>query len=296
MAATAKKRAKADPSAEPVEVPPPPPIQVTMRPLASLIPYARNARTHSPEQVKQIAGSIIEFGWTNPVLIDGENGIIAGHGRVLAAELLKRTEVPCIELAYLSETQKRAYILADNKLALNAGWDEAMLAVELDELKALDFDMELIGFTDEEMANLRFAGLDGNGAPSDPATAPGPVTDQTYTNKIVLPVYEPKGECPPVSALFNYDKTRALLAEIDEAHLPDEVARFLRLAAERHTVFDFKNIAEFYAHADEKVQALMEKSALVIIDFDAAIENGFVRLTERLGQIADVEGWNNDVP
>lgn len=285
MASAAKRTSEA-------ESPEAPPLQVTMRPLASLIPYARNARTHSPAQVKQIAGSIIEFGWTNPVLIDGENGIIAGHGRVLAAELLKRTEVPCIELAHLSETQKRAYILADNKLALNAGWDEAMLAVELDELKALDFDMELIGFTDEEMANLRFAGL--GESERDPATAPGELDQKTYTAKIVAPVYEPKGECPPIADLYDDAKARELVAEIDAATLPDDVAKFLRLAAERHTVFDFRNIAEFYAHADEKTQALMERSALVIIDFDAAIENGFVKLTERLGQIADVEGWNTD--
>lgn len=121
----------------------------------SLIPYARNSRTHSPEQVAQIAASIKEFGFTNPVLIDEQGGIIAGHGRVLAATKLKMTDVPCIELVHLSETQKRAYVIADNKLALNAGWDEEMLRLEFDELSEAGFDLELTGFSLEEIDGLQ---------------------------------------------------------------------------------------------------------------------------------------------
>lgn len=117
----------------------------------ALTPYARNSRTHSKEQVKQIAASIREFGFTNPVLIDSENGIIAGHGRVMAAEHLKLADVPCIRLGYLTEIQKRAYVIADNKLALNAAWDDEMLKLELDELHALDFDMGLVGFNFAEL-------------------------------------------------------------------------------------------------------------------------------------------------
>jgi ParB-like chromosome segregation protein Spo0J len=116
-------------------------MKIEQIPTADLIPYARNTRTHSPEQVAQIAGSIREFGFTNPVLIDGDNGIIAGHGRVMAASKLGLAKVPCIRLAHLTDTQKRAYIIADNKLALNAGWDEEMLALELGELADLDFDI-----------------------------------------------------------------------------------------------------------------------------------------------------------
>jgi hypothetical protein len=136
-------------------------LEVVNLSLNDLIPYARNARTHSPEQVSQVAASIKEFGWTNPVLIDEDGGIIAGHGRVKAAEKLGLDEVPTITLAGLSEAQKRAYVLADNKLALNAGWDEEMLAVELADLKELDFDLELTGFTEDEFASL--AGDDGAG-------------------------------------------------------------------------------------------------------------------------------------
>lgn len=122
--------------------------------ISALIPYANNTRTHSEEQVAQIAASIKEFGFTNPILIDGENGIIAGHGRVLAARKLGIDLVPCIRLDHLSDTQKRAYIIADNKLALNAGWDDELLSLELGALAEEDFDLSLTGFSTEEIAAL----------------------------------------------------------------------------------------------------------------------------------------------
>ena len=121
-------------------------MKIESLPIERLIPYARNSRTHSDAQIAQVAASIREFGFTNPVLIDGADGIIAGHGRVMAARKLGLVEVPCIRLAHLTETQKRAYIIADNKLALNAGWDEEMLALELAELREVDFDLDLTGF------------------------------------------------------------------------------------------------------------------------------------------------------
>ena len=127
---------------------------VERRPIAGLVPYARNARTHSPEQVDQIAASIKEWGWTNPVLVDEEGGIIAGHGRILAAQKLGMAEVPVMVATGWTDAQKRAYVLADNKLTLNAGWDNDLLALELADLKALDFDTDLIGFSAEEIAAL----------------------------------------------------------------------------------------------------------------------------------------------
>ena len=119
-----------------------------------LIPYARNARTHSEAQVALIAGSIREYGFTNPVLVDGDNGIIAGHGRVLAARRLGLASVPVIELAHLSESQKRAYILADNKLAERAGWDRDLLALELGELAEFGTDLGTLGFEAAELDDL----------------------------------------------------------------------------------------------------------------------------------------------
>jgi len=126
-------------------------LEIVKRKTEDLIPYARNARTHSDAQVSQIAASIREFGFCNPVLIDEAGGIIAGHGRVLAARKLGLKEIPTITLGHLSETQKRAYILADNKLALNAGWDQEMLKLEIADLLAVNFELDSIGFTDEEV-------------------------------------------------------------------------------------------------------------------------------------------------
>ena len=148
-------------------------LKVEYRDIEALIPYARNPRTHSDEQIAQIAGSIQEFGWTNPVLVDGDNGIIAGHGRVLAARKLGMDKVPVIELHGLSEAQKRAYIIADNKLAENAGWDFEMLGAEFGELQALDFDLALTGFDTEEIAGIE-AAVAAAGAQGDPEATPDP--------------------------------------------------------------------------------------------------------------------------
>jgi ParB-like chromosome segregation protein Spo0J len=128
-------------------------LKIEYRNTESLIPYARNARTHSDTQVAQIAASIKEFGFNNPVLLDGDNGIIAGHGRVLGARKLGLEQVPCIELSHLSEAQKRAYVLADNKIALNSGWDDEFLKIELEELKGFT-DLSITGFDSSELTKL----------------------------------------------------------------------------------------------------------------------------------------------
>ena len=122
--------------------------------VADLIPYARNSRTHSDEQVTKIASSIREFGFLNPVIVDGQNGIIAGHGRVMAAQKLGLIEIPVLQADHLSDAQKRAYIIADNRLALDAGWDAEMLRVEFAELADLGFDLDLTGFDADELAEL----------------------------------------------------------------------------------------------------------------------------------------------
>lgn len=143
-------------------------------PLDALEPYARNSRTHSDAQVAQIAASILEFGFTNPVLIDGEGGIIAGHGRVMAARKVGIPEVPCIRLGHLTEAQRRAYVIADNKLALNAGWDFDLLTEELQALQAEDYDLSLLGFGDDELAALLEEKTEGL---TDPDEIPEPPAD-----------------------------------------------------------------------------------------------------------------------
>jgi DNA modification methylase len=141
----------------------------------ALIPYARNSRTHSEAQVAQIAASIREFGFTNPVLVDGDGGIIAGHGRVLAARKLGLETVPTIRIDYMTEAQKRAYIIADNKLALNAGWDEELLALELGELADMGFDLGLTGFSEGELAGLRIGPADEVEGLTDEDEVPEPL-------------------------------------------------------------------------------------------------------------------------
>ena len=160
-----------------------PVIQIERVAIAALIPYVRNSRTHSDAQVAQIAASIREFGFTNPVLLDEANGIIAGHGRVLAARKLGMQDVPAIRLAHLTEAQKRAYVIADNKLALNAGWDEELLRLELKDLQDLNFDVALTGFSTEELdALMAPPGTEGltdpdavPEAPEHPVSVPGDV-------------------------------------------------------------------------------------------------------------------------
>ena len=129
-------------------------MQIEQVSIDKLIPYAKNSRTHDDAQIAQIAASIKEFGWTNPILVDGERGIIAGHGRLMAARKLGMTEVPVIELKDLTPTQKKAYIIADNRLALNAGWDDQLLTIELNELLADKFSLDLLGFNADELNAL----------------------------------------------------------------------------------------------------------------------------------------------
>lgn len=158
-------------------------IQIERIGVEALIPYVRNSRTHSDAQVAQIAASIREFGFTNPVLVDEANGIIAGHGRVLAARKLKMPDVPAIRLSHLTEAQKRAYVIADNKLALNAGWDIELLRLEINDLRGLEFDVALTGFSTEELDALMAApGTEGltdpdaiPEAPERPIAVPGDV-------------------------------------------------------------------------------------------------------------------------
>src|SRR5215813_8442210 len=131
-------------------------------PIDRLIPFANNPRTHSDAQVAQIAASIQEFGFNNPILVDTKSGVIAGHGRLLAARKLKLPDVPVIVLDHLSETQKRAYILSDNRLAMNAGWDEDMLKVELTSLQDDGFDLDVVGFSSDDLDKLLADPVGGN--------------------------------------------------------------------------------------------------------------------------------------
>ena len=243
--------------------------------IEKLIPYARNSRTHSDQQVAQIAASIKEWGFTSAILIDPQGGVIAGHGRLMAARKLGMKEVPVMIADGWTDAQKRAFVIADNKLAMNAGWDDELLALELAELKGLGFGMDLIGFSKDEIAALMPKDPDEDGADTS-----------KYTKKIDAPIYQPTGDCPPTAALYDSVKYAELTTQIYQNNdLAPEVKEFLLLAATRHIRFDFEQIAEFYAHADPDTQQLMEDSALVIIDFDKAISGGYVKLSQAMGKI-----------
>jgi DNA modification methylase len=164
-------------------------LRVEYRKVETLIPFARNPRTHSDAQVAKLAASIVEFGWTNPVLVDGSQGIIAGHGRLAAARKLGLAEVPVIELGHLTLAQKRAYVIADNRLALDAGWDEEMLAIELAELSESGYDLTLTGFTNDEIEELLVEAEDGAGA--DDSTDTGEDAADEVPDAPVNPVTRP---------------------------------------------------------------------------------------------------------
>lgn len=238
-----------------------------------LIPYVNNSRTHSDEQIAQIAASIKEFGWTNPILVDGSNGIIAGHGRLKAARKLGMTEIPVIELAHLTENQKKALIIADNNLALNANWDAQLLKIELENLQSFDYNIDILGFSQEFLDELLNATEENE--------------ENKYTQKVDIPTYEPTEEKPLLEELYDDAKAMDLINSIQRSKLQEKEKQFLMTAASRHIVFNYEKIASFYAHSSKECQELMENNALVIIDFNKAIENGFVRLTEEINDMFD---------
>lgn len=251
-------------------------MQTEMIDIEDLIPYANNSRKHSPEQVAKIASSIKEFGFTNPVLIDKENGLIAGHGRVMGARKLGIKQVPCIRLDHLSEAQKKAYIIADNKLALDAEWDMDLLGIELEELKNLDYDIRLTGFDSEQLKDF----FEGETVVD---------VENPYTMKVSTPIYEPKDEKPNINELLDDKKYNELVNEIEKSNLPKPEKDFLIASASRHIVFNYAKIANFYAHSSKECQELMENNALVIIDFNKAIESGLVDLTNKLNDIIEID-------
>ena len=244
----------------------------------TLVPWSKNPR-HNDAAVDSVVASMERFGFGAPIVARlDDRMVIAGHTRLKAAKRLGLESVP-VRFVDLSRPEAEALALADNRVSEIATWDDEALAEVLEGLAADGVDLDGLGWDEDDLDALIGTGptpeVDG--------------TDDTYTSNIKAPIYTAKGEKPPVAELFDAAKTVELIAAIDRADVPDEVAHFLRLAAERHTSFHFRNIAEFYCHATPEVQDLMERSGLVIIDFDKAIEYGFVRMTERLGELAEHE-------
>lgn len=234
-------------------------LNIKYKPIKELKPYKKNAKKHNKEQVEQIANSIKEFGFTQPVIIDKNNEVVAGHGRILGAKKAGLKQVPTVCLDDLTEEQIKAYRLVDNKLN-ESEWDNVLLSQELEELQE-SMQMNLFGFDLGEQIEEE---------------------EKKYTMKTNIPQYEIKGEEPDITELCDTSKTAELLRRIKESNVTEEQKKFLRFGAYRHLCFNYSKIAEYYAHANKEMQELMEDSALVIIDFEDAIAKGYVEMSEQV--------------
>lgn len=235
-------------------------------------PYEKNAKLHPDEQIEQIKKSIEEFGMNDPIAI-WKDEIVEGHGRLMACKKLNFKEIPIIRLDHLTDEQRRAYILAHNKLTMNTDFDIKILNEELDNI--LNINMEDFGFDLNVDLN--------NDAESNP------LTDEKYTTKVDIPQYEITGEEPSINELIDETKNNELIDKIKKSNVTEEQKKFLINAAHRHNVFNYSKIAEYYAHQDKEMQELMEDSALVIIDFDDAIKNGYVQLRSEILSLEEQE-------
>lgn len=229
--------------------------------LDQIKPYKNNPRKND-EAVQAVANSIREFGFKQPIVVDADGVIIVGHTRYKAAQMLGLETVPVLVASDLDEEKAKAYRLADNKTNELAEWDFQLLS---EELEGLDIDMEQFGFV---------YNIDN-------------ITENPYTGKVNIPQYEPSGDEPPIDTLVDKQKTESLIDEINESNLTKEEKEFLRLAAYRHLAFNYKKVADYYAIANNEMQELMEKSALVIIDYEDAIANGYARLNDDIKEMFD---------
>lgn len=232
--------------------------------IADITPYNKNAKKHDKTQIANVAESIKQYGFVQPVVIDSEGVIVIGHCRVLAAKKLGMTEVPCVCVDDLTPEQVNALRIVDNK-ANESAWDMDILKDALTEADMTGFDFD-----------FNF-GKDESGA------------DNPYTTVVNIPQYQIQGECPRFEEMYDGFKEKTLIDEIERSSVTDEEKEFLISAAHRHCRFNFTAIAEYYAHATAEMQHLMEESALVIIDVNDAIANGYVRLSKGIEALRDDE-------
>lgn len=250
-------------------------MQIKDRRIDELTADPANVRKHNHKNLEAIIGSLRRFGQQKPIVVD-QNGVVrAGNGTLAAAQHLGWETIRVVETT-LTGSEATAYAIADNRTAELAEWDTEALAKTLEQLKFADeIDLEDLGFDQEDYDAL----LDWEYEEDEEGS------DREYTGKIEAPVYEPTmEEPPPVSELCDVEKSETLKESIRAADIPEDVRKFLLMAADRHRKFDYEKIAEFYAHADEVTQDLMERSALVIIDFNKAVENGFMKLTKSIAE------------
>lgn len=239
-------------------------MEVKLLRIEDITPYENNPRQND-EAVEPVMHSIREFGFKVPVVVDRDRIIVAGHTRYKAAVKLGLKEIPCIVAEDLDDEKVRAFRLADNKTAELSRWDEDLLQKELAQI--LDINMGQFGFEDE-----------------------GDQEDDTYTTAVNVPQYDVQGDTPSFADMLDTSKSDELIAEIQQSGVSEAEKEFLIQAAGRHSVFNYRHIAEYYAHASPEMQTLMEKSALVIIDYDNAIANGYAVL---FGEVLEAMGMED---
>lgn len=242
-------------------------MQIQEIDISEIFPYAKNPRKN--QAVGKVAKSLDEFGWQQPIVVDKDGIIIVGHTRYQAAQELGYKTVPVV-YADLTPEKAKAYRIADNRTNAEGDWDMDFLVDEIQDLLKDDFDLISLGFDKKELTNI----LMGDDEIENP-----------YTKKVEVPIYEPTEDKPDIYDLYDDERHKRLLESISKADLSDEEREFLIMAAGRHVVLNFQKIAEFYSHSRKEVQELMEDSALVIVDFDKAIANGYLKLAEELSEL-----------
>lgn len=242
-------------------------VEIIYQKVDNLIPYENNPRLND-SAVEAVASSIKEFVFKNPIVVDGNNTIINGHTRLKAAKELGIEKVPTIIAKDLTPDQVKAFRLADNKTGELAEWNDELMISELKEIVGVD--MSKFGF-DEQAEELEQELEDAN----------------PYTAKVKTPVYEPTGEKPLLSDLVDTSVRDRLVSKVKVADIPIDVRDFLIAAAQRHLKFNYKNIAEYYAQSNKEIQELMEDSALVIIDYNKAIQQGYVKISNTIQEMME---------
>lgn len=243
-----------------------------------LVPNPKNNNHHPKEQIDRLAKIIDYQGQRSPVVVSNRSGfIVKGHGRLEAIRKLGWEKVAVDYQDYESEAQEYADMTADNQIAMWAEFDNEMLKEQLPELGDLDLDLLGLKSLDVEDDSIIKSEIESK-----------------YSRKINVPVYEIKGDCPVLSELCNTERADALIKEIDELDLSDDIKEFLKITATRLYEFNYSKVAEFYAHQDKNIQEIMEKLALVIIDFDDAIKNGYVKMNDFIEQVFVSENLENE--
>jgi hypothetical protein len=238
-------------------------MQLTTTKITELSLDPSNVRKHSRRNLDAIKASLRKFGQQKPIVVDAKGIVLAGNGTLTAAQELGWTEIQIVRTE-LAGVEATAFAIADNRTAELAEWEDSLSEV-LKSLAGANVDLGALGFTPKEIEEMEENGL-----------------SDKYTHKIDAPIYKPNGAKPSLADLLDSKRTDQLVQKINSSDLPEDLKGFLRNAAQRHTVFDYGKIAEFYCHADKGTQELMEDMALVIIDFDKALANGYVKLNENI--------------